>query len=73
MKNEIAAKLRACDACALADLKLALQVSSGSIGVAAQLIGLAGASSLWRIAYGVAEVRQIISEHGRARGRPRIR
>lgn len=67
-RNEIAAALRAGEDWALEGLVAALQVSDRSIKDAAVLIGLAGASSLWRIAYDMPAVRAILQEHGRRRG-----
>jgi hypothetical protein len=69
--NAFARRLRAGDPDALDDLNIALQFAGGSIGDAAILVGLAGASSLWRIAYAAPAVRAVVAEHGRRRGRVR--
>jgi hypothetical protein len=69
VRNEMAAALRAREGWALDALREALQLSDGSLAEAADLVGLAGASSIWRIAYAVPEVKAVIAAHGRRRGK----
>jgi hypothetical protein len=54
---------------ALASLVDALQTAGGALQEAAQLLGLAGSSSLWRLAYAVPEVHAAIDVYGRRAGR----
>ncbi len=54
---------------ALASLVDALQTAGGSLPAAAWLLGLAGSSSLWRLAYAVPEVHAAIDIYGRRAGR----
>lgn len=67
--NAFATALRAREGWALDALREALQLSGGALPEAASLVGLAGASSIWRVAYAVPEVREIIAAHGRRRGK----
>lgn len=56
------------DAESLADLRLALKVAQGSPKMAATLLGVKP-SALWRVAYAVPEVIQILREGSRGPGR----
>lgn len=58
-------RLRERDKHALKALRNALVASGGAVGEAALLVGLAGASSVWRVAYAVPEVMTLIVKHGR--------
>lgn len=60
MADSIAARLRAREPAALDELRLALALTNHSLPQTAELLGLAGPSSLWRIAYAVPEVRSIL-------------
>jgi hypothetical protein len=60
--------LRAGDTAALV---AALQVTAGNLTDAAELLGFAGPSTIWRIAYDVPAVRTAIEQYGRRRGRQR--
>lgn len=66
--NLFARRLRSGDPAALDELVAALQFARGSVGEAALLVGLAGASSVWRIAYAIPSVHDAIAVHGRRRG-----
>jgi len=70
-KSEMAALLRSRDELALCVLDGAMQLHAGAVGAAAKEIGLAGASSLWRIAYDVPEVRAVLARNARKCGRQR--
>jgi hypothetical protein len=63
--RKLGALLRARDKKSLRALRAALKASYGAIGVAAQLLGFAGASSIWRVAYATPEVMAILRKHGR--------
>jgi hypothetical protein len=68
--NDTARRLRAGEATMLDDLECALRAAR-TLGEAAELIGLAGASSLWRIAANTPHVRDLIRRHSHGRGRPK--
>lgn len=69
----LARKLRDGDAELTALLRDLLRETAGDLDTTARTLGLAGKSSLWRIAYGRGEgcaaVRLAIAELGRAPGR----
>lgn len=62
-------RLRAEHPDALAELAEVLDACEGSVTMAAEVLGLAGPSTLWRIAAEVPVVRAILAKHGRGRGR----
>ena len=62
-------RLRAEHPDALAELAEVLALTEGNVTDAADVLGFAGPSTLWRIAADVPSVREILAKHGRGRGR----
>lgn len=67
--NATTKRLRAEHPDALTELVEVLIAAEGSITLAADVLGFAGPSTLWRIAADVPSVREILAKHGRGRGR----
>ena len=71
LARQIGARLAAGETEALLSLVRALHATNGNLEESAHIIGLAGASSLWRIAYRSQDVRIVLAKLSRRPGNPK--